>query len=154
MVAVDEEALAVLFAETISKIIPRKQYQGAEGFKPYDREVSGPSRTRRFRLLFNNPRLLEGGAMAGEVMEHVCELRVRLDYAGDHSKMQFVIADDSLLLRDVLSNLKATDQGVMLVEPNGYRERPQSRISTDDGSTDLVQVDLLYRVRYMRNIRP
>lgn len=152
MIATDEEGLHDLFVAAIIGITPRKQYKGAEKWKPYEEDVPAASRTRRFRLLFRRPRLYTGpgGARAGNVMEHQCELRVRTDYAGRASKNQFIIADDFRQLRDVLSNLRAPDNGVCVVEEVDYRERGRSTID----STDVLQVDHIYNVRFMATIRP
>jgi hypothetical protein len=151
MIATDEEGLAELFETAIIGITPRKQYKGAEGWKPHDRETSAPTRTRRFRLLLRRPRLYTGpgGAAAGNVFEHECELRVRTEYAGEHAKQQFILADDFMQLRDVLSNLRADDNGVLVVEPVDYRERPNF-----DASSDVTKIDHIFNVRYMRSIRP
>lgn len=149
MIATNEETLAELFTDAIIGIVPRMTYKGAESWKPYEREVGNPTRTRRFRIVIRRPQLVSGGASAGYNFEHSAELRVRTDYVGDHSKVQFTVADDFMQLRDVLSGLKATDNGVMVVEAVDYRERDS--FTLDD---DILLVDHVFRCRYMRSIRP
>lgn len=144
MVATNEQELAELFEEAIVGITPRLQHQGSKDWKFYKKEVGNPSRTRRFKLLLRNPRLRPGGAVAGNIMEHQCELRVRTDYAGDPSETQHMVSDDFLQLRDVLSTLKASDNGLILVEADR-----STRDSFDDTSAVMV-VDHIYSVRYMR----
>ena len=149
MVATDEEELADLFEAAIIAMTPRKQYKGAEGWKPYKRAVDGASRTRRFRLLLDRVRRRRDGSRAGNIFEHECRLRVRTDYAGDHAKMQFVIADDLQHLRDTLSTLKATDNGLQLVAS-------VDSVTADGGNedTDVLVIDHVMTVRYMRSITP
>lgn len=149
MVATTEEELADLFEAAIVGMTPRVQYDGAQEWKPYDKEVGGPSRTRRFRQVWLNARLRDGGTMADNIFEHVAELRIRTDYAGDHSKTQFVREDDRLQLRDVLSTLKSEENGLLRVEP----VRSVARDSFDENS-DVTQVDHVFNVYYMRSIRP
>lgn len=153
MIAVNEEQLADLFATAIDAIVPRIQYQGSEAWKRYDRAVAAPSRTRNYRIVFTTqPRLFEQGTRAGDVFEHEIEMTIRTDYAGAHPKTQFAAADDFLQLRDVLSALKATDQGVRLVTPT--RSVPAPAGADGTASTDTTQIDHVYTVRYMRSIRP
>lgn len=149
MIATDEETLAGIFTDAIIAIEPRHTYQGAEGWKPYQREKSGADQTRMFRLVWGHPRLFERGAMAGHAIEHEVELRVRTDYVGDHSLTQYTIISDFMQLRDVLSGLKASDNGLVLVEAVDHVARP-----TYTTADDVTRVDHIYLVRYMRSIEP
>lgn len=148
MIATTEETLTDLFEAAIRGIEPRITYKGAAKWRPYDRARSGGGKTRSYRLIWGVPALQTRGAVFGSIFEHLCELRVRTQYSGDHSKMQFAIVDDFLQLRDVLSGLKANDNGLQLVTPVTTLRRG---FSEDD---DVVQVDHVYSVRYMRSISP
>lgn len=153
MVPTTEEALETLFVDAIVGMTPRLQYKGAVEWKPYERGVKGSSRTRRFRIVFDRVRLRGGGAMAGSAFEHTARMRVVTDYAGDRSDLQHVINDDGLQLRDVLSALKASDNGVMLVEPYD-EDRPWVERFTFDEDADVTQVEHIFKVHYMRSIAP
>jgi len=148
MIATTEETLDEMFVAAIVAMDPRRQYKGAERWKPYDRKVSGPARTRAFRLIWGTPRLRRGGAIFGSIFEHEAELRVRTDYVGTHDKVQFVINDDLLQLRDTLSTLKANDNGLELVEAVRHDRRGYNE------DEDTVQIDHVLLVRYMRSITP
>lgn len=152
MIPTNTDDLGKLFIEAILEITPRIQTEGAQRWKHYEREVGSPSRTRRFRLVWRRSRLFEGGARAGSIFEHIVELVVRTDYAGDHDAMQHLADDDYMQLRDALSSLKATDTGVRIVEP--LRSLPATQGATGTDSTDVTMVDHSFEVRYMRTIRP
>ena len=149
MIATTEEALDGLFRTAILAISPRLTYQGATRWHAYDKARAGASQTRSFRLVWGTPQLRTGGAVFGGIFEHEVPLRVRTDYAGGHQLTQFLIADDYLQLRDVLSALKETGNGLQLVTPVESRRRLGA---TEDA--DVVQVDHTYSVRYMRTIAP
>lgn len=149
MIATNEETLTELFTAAIVGMTPRLQYKGAESWKPYERENSGPSRTRHFRMVWVAGNIQPRGTLAGNIIEHYATLRVRTDYAGEHAKQQHIIIDDFHQLGDVLSALKSTDNGVVLVE----RIEPRERRGFFD-ENDVVRVDHTYRVRFLRNIRP
>lgn len=149
MIATTEEALRDLFRDAILDMTPRLTYEGAEEWKYYEKEVGGPSRTRRFRIIFGDPELRTGGAMAGHVFEHEIEVRIRTDYAGNHAETNLISIDDFLQLRDVLSGLKASDNGLVVVTPVNRRIR-----DSFTESSDVTQVDHTFRCRYMRSIRP
>lgn len=148
MIATTEEQLDELFVAAILAIVPRIQYKGGEGWKVYDRARSGGGKTRAFRLIWDAPVLRLGGAVFGSIFEHEAQLRVRTQYSGDHSKIQFAINDDHLHLRDVLSGLKANDNGLQLVTPVTTLRRGFSE------DADVVQIDHVYSVRFMRSIQP
>lgn len=148
MIATTEETLHDLFKAAILAISPRITYKGAAGWKPYEKAKDGGDRTRAFRLIWSPPELRTGGAVFGSIFEHEAELRVRTDYAGQHDKTQFAIVDDHVHLRDVLSALKASDNGLQLVEPIRLDRRGSSE---DD---DVIQIDHVYSVRFMRSIDP
>lgn len=148
MIATTEETLHDLFKAAILGMTPRITYQGARGWAYYDKAKAGASRTRSFRLIWGVPTLRTGGAVFGTIFEHQVELRVRTDYAGSHERVQFVAADDHVHLRDVLSALKEADNGLQLVTPEGVQARG---FNEDD---DVVQIDHVYSVRYMRSISP
>ena len=148
MIATTEESLTELFTDAIIALTPRLTFKGGELWKAYNREVSGPSTTRRFRLVWEAGNIFPGGAMAGDVFEHAALLRVRTDYAGEHAAQQHIMIDDFHQLGDALTATKATDNGVMLVT----RLRVEERVgNTDD--TDVVQIDHVYQVRFMRRIQ-
>lgn len=148
MIPTNEETLSDLFTAAIIAITPRTQYKGAEGWKPYQREVDAPTTTRRFRLLWEEGGLQVGGAMAGDIIEHFAELRVRTDYAGSHAQHMYAVIDDFHQLGDVLTATKATDNGVVLVT----RQRVE-HVGVGDESSDVIKVDHVYTVRYMRRIQ-
>lgn len=148
MIATNEETLSDAFTAAIIAIAPRVTYKGGQGWSPYDRARSSGGSTRSFRLIWGIPVLRLGGAVFGSIFEHEAQLRVRTQYSGDHSKMQFAIVDDHLQLRDVLSGLKAHDNGLQLVTPVTTLRRG---FTEDD---DVVQIDHVYSVRYMRSIEP
>ena len=148
MIATNEETLSDLFTTSILGITPRITYKGSKGWKVYKKAKDGGDRTRAFRLIWGTPQLRRGGAVFGSIFEHTVELRVRTDYAGTHDKTQFIVADDFLQLRDVLSGLKATDNGLQLVEPVRQIRRGFSE------DADVIQIDHVYSVRYMRSIDP
>jgi hypothetical protein len=149
MIATNEETLAELFTTAIIAIAPRLTYKGAEGWKPYNREVDGASRTRRFRLVWppGATGLQPRGTSAGDIFEHFAELRVRTDYAGEHAKQQHLIIDDFHQLADTLSATKAGNNGVVLVE------RLRTAPVVGGESDDVVKVDHIFTVRYMRRIQ-
>jgi hypothetical protein len=148
MIATNEETLGTLFKDAITGLTPRLTYQGAKSWKPYDRAVSGPSRTRRFRLLFEAGNVFPSGAMAGPIIEHECILRVRTDYAGEHAKQQHILIDDFHQLGDTLTALKASDNGLTLVTRLRVEET-EGEIDEDD----VIQIDHVFAVRYMRTIQ-
>lgn len=148
MIATTEETLHALFRDTIASTTPRITYKGSAAWRPYEKAKDGGDRTRAFRLVWGVPELRTGGAVFGSIFEHEAELRVRTDYAGQHDKTQFAIADDHVHLRDVLSTLKASDNGLQLVESIRLERRG---FSEDD---DVIQIDHVYSVRFMRSIDP
>ena len=148
MIATNEDSLTELFTTAIVGLTPRLTYKGAEEWRPYDRAVSGPSRTRRFRLIWGAPNLQPRAGMAGQIIEHVAEMRVRTDYAGEHAQQQFIIIDDFHQLGDTLTALKASDNGVQLVT----RLRIEQRVGKTD-TDDVVQIDHVFAVRFMRRIQ-
>jgi hypothetical protein len=145
MIATNEETLSGLFSQAIIGITPSITYKGSEGWKPYDRAVGGATRTRRFRLLWEPGSLVERGAMAGNVFETEAILRVRTDYTGDQAKTQFVWIEDFHQIGNVLTQIKATNNGVMLVTRQSVQE-----ILGESDSDDVVQIDHVYSVRFMR----
>ena len=145
MIATNEDTLSDLFRDAIVGITPRIAFKGGERWKPYERPVEGPSRTRRFRLIWQAGGVQPRGAMAGQAIEHNATLRVRTDYVGTVDGNQHVIIDDFHQLRDVLSNLKASATGVVLVEAQRVQE-----YFGDTDSDDVVVVDHTYQVRFMR----
>jgi hypothetical protein len=148
MIATNEETLSELFTAAIVAMTPRLQYKGAEGWQPYTRAVGAPTTTRRFRLLWTSEGRQPGrGAAAGAIIEHRALLRVRTDYAGEHAKQQFIVADDFHQLGDTLTATKAPDTGVVLVE------RLSHKTVEGDEDTDVIRVDHTYRVRFMRRIQ-
>lgn len=148
MIATTEEGLHDLIVPAILGMSPRLTYKGAEEWRYYEDDRKGPARTRDFRLIWGIPQLRRAGAMFGSILEHEVELRVRTDYAGRQSKTQFIVADDHVHLRDVLSGLKAGDNGIQIVEPI----RVETRGYTEDD--DVTQIDHVFRVRYMRSVDP
>lgn len=158
LTATTEEELTALFEETIRGLSPRITYKGGEAWKPYSREVANATTTRRFRLVMLTGGIQDGGALGGGNVEMFGELRVRTDYAGDHAKLQHIIADDFVQLWQELSRLKrpTNANGVVLVE--GLRYEPA--VQVDDSleppldSNDVIKIDHVFRVRYMRRISP
>jgi hypothetical protein len=142
----NEDTLSDLFRDAIVGVSPRIAFKGGERWKPYERPVEGASRTRRFRLIWESGGIQPRGAMAGQAIEHQAVLRVRTDYVGTADGNQHAMIDDFHQLRDTLSNLKATNNGVVMV--TGLRVQ-EVRGGTD--SDDVVVVDHTYQVRYMRN---
>jgi len=149
MIATNEETLGDLFTAAIVGITPRLTYQGAEGWKPYERETSNPTISRRFRLVWEAGNLRPGGAMFGSIHEHEATLRVRTDYAGVHDRVELVAIDDFHQLADTLTTLKANDNGLQLVT----RLRVEAEIGDTQEGDDVVRVDHVYSVRYMRRIQ-
>ncbi len=158
MTATTLEALGELFETTIAGLTPRLLYKGGEAWKPYKREVANATTTRRFRLVWSGGGIQERAAVGGGNVEMFAELRVRTDYASSNDKGQFVIEDDFVHLWQELSRLKAPplNNGVVLVEGIRYEPAPQ----VDDGleppldSNDVIKIDHVFRVRYMRRIDP
>lgn len=152
LTATTESELAELFVAAIVALTPRLTYKGAEGWKPYSREVAGASTTRRFRLVWSPGTIQPNGAKALRVMEINAGLRVRTDYCGDHSETQYLMADDFWQLADALTALKSssTPNGLVLVEPETW----EAADAADDDSTDVTKIDHRFRVRFMRLISP
>lgn len=146
MIATNEEDLADAFREAIVGISPRIAYKGGEGWKPYEAPVEGASRTRRFRLVWDAGGIQPRGAMAGQAIEHFATLRVRTDYVGKADKNQYVFIDDFHQLRDTLSNLKGSSSGLVMVAALRIEE-----VRGETDRDDVVVVDHVYQVRYMRN---
>jgi hypothetical protein len=138
-----EKALAVLFRDAISGITPRELYRTNDGWQPHDRAESGPNRNRRFRLEFEAVGIFPGGAMAGAAIEHEATLRVRTSYTGNHAESQFSKIDDLYQLRDTLSALKSSANGLMLVSA--------LRIEQTSTTEDNAEIDHVLSVRFMRN---
>lgn len=148
MVATNESELTELFEPAIAGITPRLQYKGAMGWKPYSQAKSGPAGgTRWFRLLWSAGNVQPGGAVAGDLIEHFAELRVRTDYGGEHAKNETLMIDDFHQVADTLTSLKAGNNGVMLVT------RQRVEYVAGDENEDVVQVDHVMTVRYMRRIQ-
>lgn len=145
MVPTNTDALATLFRAAILAIEPRLQYQGAARWIAYDRKEGAANRTRRFRLAWEAGGRQPGGCMAGPDHEYFAFLRVQTDYAGEHAKQQHILIEDFYQLEESLTATKATDNGVVLVEG--------LRIEGDPDGKDVVQIDHVFRVRYMRRIR-
>lgn len=138
------DALTDLFRAAIVSITPTIVYKGAEEWKPYDREVSGPSTTRRFRIGWSAGSIFTPGIYTNGVVETTAECRIRTDYAGDHNEMQHAIIEDYHQLCERLASLKGPSNGLMLVE----RDRLIFRDGDED--SDVVQVDHTFQVRYLR----
>lgn len=158
MTATTEEALSELFETTIASLTPRITYKGGEAWKPYKREVANATTTRRFRLVWASGGIQERAAVGGGNVEMFAELRVRTDYAGSNDKTQFIIVDDFIHLWQELSRLKAPplNNGVVLVEGLRYEAAPQVDDSLEPplDSNDVIKIDHVFRVRYMRRIDP
>lgn len=151
MIATNESVLTDAFTDAIVALTPRLVFKGAESWKPYKRGDSGPTRTRRFRILWDAGNIQPRGAMAGHVIEHYATCRIRTDYAGEHAEQQHVIIDDFHQIGDALTMLKDSSDanGLIVVE----RLQPQEVFGEID-DTDVVRIDHTYRVRFMRSIRP
>lgn len=144
MIATNTETLTTLFEAAIQAITPTLQYQGAAGWIAHDRKEAASTRTRRFRLSWEAGGRQVGGAVAGDISEYFAYLRVHTQYAGEHAKQQHILIEDFYQLEETLTGTKAADNGVVLVEG--------LRIEGDPDGKDAVQVDHVFRVRYMRRI--
>jgi hypothetical protein len=153
--------LEALFVAAIEAVVPRLTYQGAAGWKHYGKSTDAPSRTRRFKINLRPGAMVRGGYFGGRhlAQEVECLMSVRADYAGQHENLLHLVQDDWHQLRDVLSDL-AADPANGLTQLH-TTTAPPSRVSdTDHGraqaltsgvdSADTYQMDLTYRVRYMK----
>lgn len=145
MIATTTAELTTLFTAAIVAITPTLAYKGAQGWRPYDRKVETPTTTRRFRLAWEAGGRQPGGTMAAPIHEYFAFLRVQTDYAGEHAKQQHILIEDFYQLEETLTAAKATDNGVVMVEG--------LRIEGDQDGKDVVQIDHVFRVRYMRRIQ-
>jgi hypothetical protein len=149
MVPQTERELSRLLEATIVAIVPRSTYHADKPWKPYNRSVSEPTTTRHFTLRWEAGDLEDPGASAGHIFEINALLIVRTDYAGEHYEQQFIINDDFHQVGDALFMAAAPDNSLVLVER--VRTRP---FKGDPQTDDVVQVDHVYKVRFMKRIRP
>jgi len=135
-----------LISELIRGTTPRVTYQQASGWEPYTEQVGSASRSRRFRLVWEEGNFHAGGIFTRGV-ETSAILRVRTDYVGEHQQMQFMREDDKHQLRDRIHTLSEdSTTGFVLIEPDGIRtERPPDWDSANAGQWDHV-----YPIRYLR----
>lgn len=147
MIPTTEAEMTDLFRSAIVNMTPRLIYQGGESWKPYDRHVSAPSCTRRFRLIWRAANYFESGIFTPQVVETEAELSVRTDYAGQHERLNHIVIDDYHQLHETLGRLKAPNTGVMWVRAL------EPRFFYNDEEDDVFQVDHTYVVRYLRDRR-
>ena len=137
--------MSTIIEPAIVAISPSETYHGAAGWKLYKRETTEPTTTRRFRLVWETLGRFERGIFTSAAVETESELRVRTDYAGAHERQQAAITSDHWQLQEAIQALKGTTNGIILVRSAGKPEFVGS-----DPSTDVVQVDHVYNVRYLR----
>jgi hypothetical protein len=146
MITTTTAALDALFVPVISALVPLTTYKGAEKWKHYDAATSAPTTTRRFTLVWGELRPFERGAFTPDACEYDCEFAVRTDYAGRHALQQHAIGEDTHHVALALARLRGEATGVFHVR--AIRRTQQSRSATD--TPDVVQIDHVYTVRFMR----
>lgn len=145
MTPTTESAMDSLIETAIVAISPGETYKGAEEWKPYNRETREPTRSRRFRLVWEAAERFEGGIFTPRAVETVSTLIVRTDYAGAHEHQQRAVIADHWQLQEAIQALKGASTGIILVRSAGKPD-----FGTADPSTDVVRVDHTFLVRYLR----
>ena len=150
--------LRALFTARIVSTVPRIVYKGSEGWKPYRREESAATRTRRFRLVFEPGNYVTGGYFTPTAVETSMVLRVRTSYTGDHEHHMDLVQDDWHQLGDRLGDLTPDPaNGLTLVlttpeppRPPANTDHARRQLAQSSGGTDTIQMDLTYNIRYFK----
>ena len=143
-------ALEDLFKAQILATTPRIAYQGAAGWKLYERQVQSAAQTRRFRLVWGEGLPVRGGIFTNQSMEVIAELAVRTDYVGQHQELGHLRQDDLHQIRDRLHELAADpDNGLVLVQTISVRPVALEPSTREAASKDAAAFDLRYQVRYL-----
>jgi hypothetical protein len=146
MITTTTAALDVLFVAKIITLDPLTTYNGAEKWKHYDSATRAPTTTRRFTLVWRQMQPFERGAFTPDACEYDCDFAVRTDYAGQHEHQQHAILEDTHHLALALARLRGEATGVFHVR--ALRTEQRSRSATD--TPDVVQIDHVYTVRFLR----
>jgi hypothetical protein len=151
------DALEELLAQRILETTPRIAAQRSKVWQRYKAANSAATTTRRFRIVWGQGRMFDRGFFTGSKTETAALLRVRVDYIGDPQQLQPMVQDDWLQLRDRLAAL-AHDPANGLVYLRETRTPParvadtdharQRASATGQASSDAIQVDLTYDIRY------
>lgn len=145
LVATKLDALDTLITAQILATTPRITYKGAEAWKRYGQDAAGASTSRRFRLVWEEGNYFPRGIFSRNACETLATLRVRVDYVGEHERLQHVRQDDLHQLRDRMQALTADGaNGLVLVQAVSVT-RPPNWAAADAG-----QFDLVYSVRYLQ----
>lgn len=144
------DALQVAFVTAIAAIIPRTQMQRTGGgWKFVEGERVPGTNLRVFRLDWDTVGYTKGGFMGSAqplgAVDTTVTLSVFVDYGGIPRHIVKRIAEDDLYqLRDVLSDLKPTTNGLLKVEAIDWDFAP--------GVTDQNQAQAIhqFQVRYMK----
>jgi hypothetical protein len=136
--------LGDLFVARIEATTPRITYKGAEGWKHYKRPAESPTRTRRFRLLWDPGGFRTGGTFTNARVQLEVGLRVVTDYAGVYEQIAHIVQDDWQQLRDRMQALASDDSNGLL-----WVRAEQPPVIPPEA--DVVQVELTYRVSYAQS---
>jgi hypothetical protein len=151
--------LETLFIDRIRETTPAVTFGDDAGWKHYRRSADAATTSRRFTLRWDPGRHVRGGIWTNAVVELEATLRVRTDYAAGHEYNSEMIQSDWSQLRFELSQLsqdqanglilvlQTTSPPTQVADNNHARQRVSAQ---GIPSSDTVQVDLTYQVRYLK----
>lgn len=146
MITTSTDALDALFVTTIIALTPLTTYKSAERWKHYTTDITEPTTTRRFRLVWKSMAPFERGAFTPDACEYDAVFAVRADYAGKHAYQQHAVIEDTHHLALALARLRGDATGIFHVR--ALRTEQRSRSKTD--APDVAQFDHVLSVRFLR----